>query len=131
MVPAQSMSTSKPVQLDADRWHEYFRSVAVEGEGLVATVTLLPDRPADRDSIVAWTLHSIRYDSEADEIEIHLGQLAPRGAILRYFVSAPRSIQVHEWGRGKTISVEDSVGVRTLIQLAPGRDRVMRDLTYS
>jgi hypothetical protein len=70
------------------------------------------------DYPAATGLHAIRYDSDGDEIEIHVGQPAPRDAVLHYFVSSPHSIQVHERAGGKVIAVDDASGLCTLIQVA-------------
>jgi len=122
MVPAQAMSDAQAFQLDAQDWRGYFEAMAVDHEGLKACVTLVSERPQDGEDAVAWTLYAISYDQHADEIEIHVGHPAPRGPILRYFVSAPRAIHVQERAGGKVIAVHDMSGVRTLIQVAHPRE---------
>jgi hypothetical protein len=121
MVVADSTGAARAFQVDAGDWHSYFETLAMDGDGLVARVTLSPERPEGGDGAVAWPLHAIRYDSDADEIQIHVGRRPPHGALLRYFVSAPRAIHVHEQALGKLIAVEDMSGVRTLIQVAHAR----------
>ena len=124
---AYSTAAARAFQVDAGDWRSYFEALATDGDGLVARVTLSPERPEGGDGAVAWPLHAIRYDSDADEIQIHVGHRPPHGVLLRYFVSAPRAVHVQEQVRGKVIAVEDMSGVRTLIQVthagAPGARR--------
>jgi hypothetical protein len=118
----QSLSDAREFQVDAEHWHRYLETIAAHGEDLVARVTLSHERPRDGKDAVAWPLQSIRYDADADEIEIEVGHPAPRGALLRFFVSAPHSIHVQEWVRGKVIAVEDTSGIRTLIQVGHAQE---------
>jgi hypothetical protein len=114
---AYSTAAVRAFQVDAGDWRSYFEAVAADGDGLVARVILSPGRP-EADGAVAWPLQAIRYDSDADEIQIHVGRRPSHGALVRYFVSAPRAIHVQEQVRGKVIAVQDVSGVRTLIQVA-------------
>jgi hypothetical protein len=118
MGPAQLISATRAFELETDDWHGYFEAISVGGEVLLASVTVGPERPDGENGAIGRPLHAIRYDSDADEIEIHVGQPAPRDAVLHYFVSSPRSIQVQEQAGGKVIAVYDASGVRTLIQVA-------------
>jgi hypothetical protein len=118
MASAQLTSAIRAFELETHDWHGYFEAISLDGEVLLASVTVGAERPHGENGAIGRPLHAIRYDSDADEIEIHVGQPAPREAVLHYFVSSPRSIQVHEQAGGKVIAVDDASGARTLIRVA-------------
>jgi hypothetical protein len=122
MGPVQLISATGQFVLETHEWHGYFEAINLDGALLLASVTVGAERPAGDRGDIGRPLHAIRYDADADEIEIHVGQPAPRDAVLHYFVSSPRSIQVHEQVGGKVIAVDDASGVRTLIQVAHDAD---------
>jgi hypothetical protein len=115
-VAAQVTSVARARELDTGDWCGYFE--AMGGEGLLARVTVLPEQADGRDGEIWWPLRGIRYDPHADEIEIHVGNAPPRGAVLHYFVAAPRSIRVQRRVRGDVIAVDDASGARTLIHVS-------------
>jgi hypothetical protein len=125
MRASQPIFATRAFELGTDDWHGYFEAIGADGARLVARVIVAPERADDEDGAMGRPLHAIRYDADADEIEIHVGRPAPSGALLRYFVSAPRSIHVQERLRGKLIAVDDASGVRTLIHVSYMR-RLMR-----
>jgi hypothetical protein len=111
-------SVETPGGLDDDRWCEYFDSLFLEGDHLLAAVAL-PGEDHDGDAYEPRRpLHAIRYDPRSDEIEVAVGiGVGPRAA-LRYFVSAPRSIVVDELDDAKVLRIVDVSGMQTLIRLS-------------
>jgi hypothetical protein len=105
------------LKLCNEDWHEYFNSIALNRESLLATVALPVGRVNSRPDDRRRQLHSIRYDSTADEIEVVVAYGALGEAALRYFVSGPRSIIVQEFDHTKVIVVDDASGAQTLIRL--------------
>jgi Family of unknown function (DUF5335) len=117
--------STRAIQLNDDDWYEYFNSIARNRDRTVATVALPPEARNARPLYRHRALHGIRYDSDADLIEVALGHNEPRRVALRYFVSAPRSIVVEESDHMKLIFVDDARGEQTLIwlfDLAQARD---------
>jgi hypothetical protein len=115
-------------ELSCVDWCSYFADIDVDLAGVLARVTMASGRPDQDDRVKGWPLRAILYDSTADEIEIHVGLSVPRGSVLRYFVAAPRAIQVKEWDHRKVIAVDDARGTRTLIHVSRARaDAVVGD----
>jgi Family of unknown function (DUF5335) len=124
----RASTETQPGGLDGERWSEYFDSLSNGGDHLLAAIEP-PGSDDDRDGYEPQRpLHAIRYDANADEIELAVGiGIGPRAA-LRYFVSAPRSIVVEELDEVKVLRVVDASGLQTLIRVsaasAERRDRL-------
>jgi hypothetical protein len=123
----------RALKLNDEEWYEYFNSIARNCARVLATVALPPDGSNGWAVGVQRSLHGIRYDSDADLIEVAVGYAAPARVALRYFVSAPRSITVEEFDHTKLIFVDDASRECTVIRLSylawgpePGISR-MRD----
>lgn len=109
----------RTVPLHADAWADYFRAVRRECERVFASVTLRLDS-IDRNgasAAVERALRSIRYDPNRDVLELSVGGFADRGPALRYFISVPRQVVVHESPEQTLILIEDSRRERTAIAL--------------
>jgi hypothetical protein len=107
----------RALELRNEDWYEYFNSIALNSDGISATVALPAEQVNSRPDDHRRQLHSIRYDSSTDEIEVVVDYGVLGEAALRYFVSAPRSIIVLEFDHTKVIVVDDASGARTLIRL--------------
>ena len=83
---AQPTSAIRAFELSCADWCSYFADIDVDPSGVLAHVTIASGPPDPDDRVKGWPLRAIRYDSTADEIEVHVGLPAPRGSILRYFV---------------------------------------------
>jgi hypothetical protein len=110
------------VSLPGGAWVGYLRSIALEPGRMLATVTLLPGH-GDHDgegrhngAAEARPLRSIRYDPANDVLELGVGGHAD-GPALRYFISAPRQIEVEESPEATGIVIQDATGGRTAIAL--------------
>ena len=104
-------------------WSRYFRNITSEPQRLLVAVesvgphTLLDER-IDAMCEGVCTRHPLRamgYEQREDVFEVALGLTAGQGALLRYFVAAPRSISVREVNAARAIVVSDSGGGRTLV----------------
>jgi hypothetical protein len=94
------------------RWLAYLEALPLASCDVMVAVG---PRRADDHPARARPLRSIRYDAQADEIEVAVG--VGTTAWLRYFIAAPRSIAVDERPGGKVLRVVDADGVQTMIGL--------------
>jgi hypothetical protein len=109
------------VVLRAADWREYFEAIGHVEERLLADVRIGAEPVHGAHRAGGRTLHAIRYDPSTDRVEIHVGHPPPRGAFLRYFVSAPHSISVQELDGAKLIEITDACGAQTQIQVCGAR----------
>jgi len=110
--------STQAVELDTRDWDAYLGTIAGDGKSVTARITIEAGGKRGESSAVGWPLLAIRYDANADELEVHVGRDASGGAGLRYFVSAPRAIRVHEDDGARTLIIDDAGGVHTLIHLS-------------
>jgi hypothetical protein len=107
-------------ELDANRWAEYFDSMAPNLEGLHVTIEIMSDELGDQTEAEQLPLQTIGYDHRDDVLEIAVGGRGLRyPVVLRHFISSPQQITIEE-SSGSTpsaILVTDASGVRTLIRL--------------
>jgi hypothetical protein len=107
-------------ELRAEKWAEYFDSIAGSLDGVLVTIEVMSEELGDQTDVERLPLQTIGYDRRDDVLEVAVGG---RGAgypvVLRHFISSPRSISVEgpPQGRPRAILVEDASGARTLIRL--------------
>jgi hypothetical protein len=105
-------------ELQGRHWADYFGSIASQNGGVLATVEVLCERLAPHaNGSRKRPLREARYDVEADVLELLIGGTQATERSVRYFISAPRTVQVAEWASGRSIVVQDASGARTLITL--------------
>jgi hypothetical protein len=114
MAKAQAKIDPRAACLDPSEWGSYFQAIGC-GEALLASV-VLGTPAAARHGAVARPLLGIAYDKAAQALTVRVGENSER-PFLRYFVSGPRSIEVHEDDHGKVIVVVDVSGACTLIHI--------------
>jgi len=105
------------LKLEAYRWPEYFGSIALDGDRVLATVGLLPQLLSGRDDQRQRPLRAIGYDPGEDVLEVAVGGEAADLPALRYFVSAPQAITVAESNNTRAILVDDASGIQTMIRV--------------
>jgi hypothetical protein len=106
--------------LDAERWLEYFESLAPDFGGLVVTIEIIDERIGDQTEVERLPLQAIGYDPKDNVMEIAVGGRGLRyPVLLRHFISRPQTISVEESGKAApaAILVTDADGQRTLIRL--------------
>jgi hypothetical protein len=104
-------------RLEAGEWRCYLARLGGDGGRWYASVTLGSRPTPEGAELPTRLLHRVRYDADADEIEVRIGEAPAPACELRYFVSAPRAIRVEEHEAGKTIVVDDASGLPTMIHL--------------
>jgi hypothetical protein len=111
-------------ELAAQEWGAYFASIAGTDELVLASVAVTRERSN------GWCeplrpLHSIAYEAEEDMLKLAVGPHGSPLPVLRYFIAAPRRIEVTGTGNTTEIVVDDAGGMRTRIRLyGPPRLRV-------
>jgi hypothetical protein len=103
---------------DARGWTTHLQEIDTS-QRLLASVVPERDHVAERAAGVAHRLHGIGYDARADAIAIDVGELAADTTFLRYFIAAPRSIEIEKLPDVTTIVVVDARGERTHIYVYP------------
>jgi hypothetical protein len=107
-------------ELSAEKWVEYFESVARGIDGMLVTIEIMSDELGDQVDVARLPLQAIGYDPKDNVLEVTVGG---RGAhypvLMRHFISSPETVSVEESGplRPRAILVQDASGVRTLIRL--------------
>jgi hypothetical protein len=112
------MSTTQ--ELAAERWMEYFESVAPNIDGLLVTIEVMSDELGDQLDVERLPVQAIGYDPKDNQLEVSVGGRGARYPVaLHHFISDPQEISVEESGpqRPKSILVKDAGGARTLIRL--------------
>lgn len=107
-------------ELAAERWVEYFDSIAPSIEGLLVTIEVMSEQLGDQTNVERLPLQAIAYDHNDNMLEIAVGGRGPRyPVVLRHFISRPQKIAVEESGQPtpSAILVTDASGDRTLIRL--------------
>jgi Family of unknown function (DUF5335) len=107
-------------QLGAEKWVEYFDSVAPSIDGLLVTIEVMSEQLGDQVDVERLPLQAINYDPKDDVLEISVGGRSVRyPVLLRHFISSPQTISIEESGplSPSAILVTDAGGVRTLIRL--------------
>jgi hypothetical protein len=105
----------RPLGLDQEHWREYLASLVTGGAPRLASVTLAQAGQNGRPDRLERPLQAIRYQAEADELEVVVG--GARDAALRFYISTPRSIVVEELDGAKVLRVADARGMQTVIRL--------------
>ncbi|MGA2453149.1 MAG: DUF5335 family protein [Solirubrobacteraceae bacterium] len=107
-------------ELAAERWAEYFDSIAPSVEGLLVTIEVMSEELGDQTDVERLPLQTIGYDHKDNVLEVGVGGRTPRfPVVLRHFISSPQTIAVEESGQPapSAILVTDASGDRTLIRL--------------
>ncbi len=113
------MSTTTE-ELAAEKWVEYFDSIASRIEGQLVTIEVMSEELGDQTDIERLPVQAIGYDPKDNMLEVSVGGRGPRyPVVLRHFISDPQTISIEESGHltPKAILVADASGVRTLIRL--------------
>jgi hypothetical protein len=112
--------SARTQQLPAEKWVEYFDSIASRVEGLPVTIEVMSEQLGDQTDVERLPLQAIGYDPRDNVLEVSVGGRSTRyPVVLRHFISSPQAISVEDSGplRPSAILVEDASGVRTLIRL--------------
>jgi hypothetical protein len=107
-------------QLAAERWVEYFDSIAGRIEGRLATIEIMSEELGDQTDVERLPLQAVGYDPKDNVLEIAVGGRGTRyPVVLRHFISDPQaiSIQQSEPSAPSAILVTDTDGTRTLLKL--------------
>lgn len=104
-------------ELEPHEWRKYFHAIAIDSDGVLATVAVIAARADSSQDLPQRPLRDIGYDRSDDVLEVAVGGIVASSATLRYFVSAPRTILVAESDHERAILVDDESGIRTLIRL--------------
>jgi Family of unknown function (DUF5335) len=113
------MSTT--TELAADRWQEYFDSIAPNIDGMLATIEVMSEQLGDQTDVEQLPLQAISYDPKDNMLEVAVGGRGARHPVLlRHFISNPQTISVEESRplRPTAILVTDAGGVQTLIRVS-------------
>lgn len=113
------MSTTTE-ELTAEKWVEYFDSIARNIDGHLVTIEVMSEELGDQTDVERLPLQAIGYDPKDNLLEVSVGGRGIRyPVVLRHFISDPQTISVEESGQlaPKAILVTDASGVRTLIRL--------------
>jgi hypothetical protein len=107
------------MELERDRWQDFFRWLLCVTARHVATVEMLSGVGTD-----AWAvgrhgrrLRAIAYRPEEDVLEVAVGGAGAGRPALRFFVPGPQKITVTEHERSWKILIDDASGARTLVCL--------------
>src|SRR5437868_8555497 len=107
------------MELECDRWQDYFRWLLSVTPRHVATVEMFSGLRAD-----AWAggkcgrrLRAIAYRPQENVLEVAVGGTGAGRPALRFFVPAPQKIAVTAHERSWTILIDDASGACTLICL--------------
>ncbi len=106
--------------LGAERWAQYFDSIAPGIEGLLVTIEVMDEQLGDQIDVERLPVQTIGYDHKDNVLEVAVGGRTPRyPVVLRHFISAPQTIELEESGEAtpSSILVTDAGGDRTLIRL--------------
>jgi Family of unknown function (DUF5335) len=107
-------------ELGAERWSDYFDSIAPNIEGMHVTIEIMSEQLGDQVEAERLPLQTIIYDHHDNVLEIAVGGRGLRyPVLLRHFISSPQQIAIEE-GIGSipsAILVTDANDVRTLIRL--------------
>ena len=103
-------------ELPQEDWGAYFAFVAAEARDLLASVRVRPAR-AMLNGIRRRPLRSISYDGAQDMLELTVGHNARSRVALRYFIAAPRRIDIAALDGVTAITVLDGGGLSTEIEL--------------
>lgn len=103
--------------LEAHVWAEYFASIARVGSGVLAAVQVVSGAGAGELAEHRRPLQGIGYDAARDVLELAVGAHSAAGPMLRYFIAAPRAIDVAEAHDRTTLLISDESRLRTQISL--------------
>jgi len=113
------MSTTTQ-ELSADRWVEYFDSLAPSLEGSLVTIEIMSDELGDQTDVERLPLQAITYDHNDGALEISVGGRGPHyPVLLQHFISSPQTISIEgpDETPPRAILVTDANDIRTLIRL--------------
>jgi hypothetical protein len=113
------MSTTT-VDLVAERWTEYFDSIADSIEGSTVTIEVISAELGDQVDAERLPLAAIGYDPKDDAVEISLGGRDRRyPVVLWHFIFNPQTISIEESSplTPEAILVTDASDTKTLIRL--------------
>ncbi len=108
---------TRSLNIDDPSFVQFFDSIARERERFLATVTHAPELAETAALALSRPLRWIAYNGFTDEIEVAVGRGRNEGAVLRYFLSAPRLVRVEDQRHAKLIHIEDGGGLRAMIHL--------------
>jgi Family of unknown function (DUF5335) len=112
--------SSTTQELAAEKWVEYFDSIAPGTDGLLVTIEVMSEELGDQVDVERLPLQAMNYDPKDNMLEISVGGRSTRyPVVLRHFISSPQTISIEESGplSPRAILVTDADGVRTLIRL--------------
>jgi hypothetical protein len=107
-------------ELGAEKWMEYFDSVAPRIEGMLVTIEVMSEQLGDQLDVERIPLQAISYDPKDNAVEVAVGGRGARyPVLLQHFIFDPQTISVEESGplAPTAILVTDATGARTLIRL--------------
>ena len=103
-------------ELEAERWSEYFETIAHDVAGVLATLEVVPGSHDEHTTRLPQELHAIGYCPSEDVLELAVA-IAGHRASVRYFIPGPRRIRLEQSDDRADILVEDASGTATLIRL--------------
>jgi hypothetical protein len=112
--------SARTQQLPAEKWVEYFDSIAPRIEGLLVTIEVMSEQLGDQTDVERLPVQAIGYDPKDDLLEVSVGGRSTRyPVVLRHFISSPQAISVEDSPplSPSAILIEDASGARTLIRL--------------
>lgn len=108
------------MDLAAERWTEYFDSIADSIAGNTVTIEVISEELGDQLDVERLPLQAIGYDPKDDTVEISIGGRDQRyPVVLWHFIAKPKAISVEESSPSipEAILVTDAAGTKTLIHL--------------
>jgi Family of unknown function (DUF5335) len=107
-------------ELRVENWVAYFDAIASGSGARSAAVEVVDGQAGGRRSVAPCPLRAIGYNPAELVLEVTVGGCSERDhALLRHFISDPRSISVEESGpfNPTAILVTDASGTRTRIEV--------------
>jgi hypothetical protein len=107
-------------ELKAEKWVEYFDSIARSIDGHLVTIEVMSEQLGDQVGVERLPLQAIGYDPKDNVLEVAVGGRGVRyPVLLRHFISDPQTVSVEAASplSPRAILVTDGSGIRTLIRL--------------
>lgn len=101
----------------ADGWHECLEDIARANHGAPVSVEVLGASDAGERVERRRALRGMSFRHAEDVLELCVGAQPSGAGALRYFIPAPRRMEVRREGERLEIVVWDALGTRTLIRL--------------
>lgn len=103
-----------------DGWHERLQDIVRVNRGAPVSVEVL-GATEDRERVERRrVLRGMSFSRAEDVLELRVGAQGGGGGVLRYFIPAPRRMEVSRRDERLEIVVWDALGTRTLIRLYDG-----------